>query len=360
MSTTTETTNKAADATKVQAFAGRMLNIMNDGMLGLMISIGHRTGLFDKMATLGPSTVQQIAKETDLNERYVREWLSAVVCGRIVEYDGRRGTFHLPAEHAACLTRAAGPNNIGILARGIAEYGSVEDDVIACFRQGGGVPYERYGHFHDLAAEISGSVHDAALVNGILPLTGLIEKLEQGIDVLDLGCGKGHAINLMAKAFPKSRFTGIDLCEPPLVAAREEAAALGLKNVTFERADAAKLARSAAYDLITAFDTIHDQADPAGVLGRIRAALRPGGTFLCVDIGASSNLADNLEHPMGTTLYAVSTLHCMTVSLAQGGAGLGTMWGQELALRMLTEAGFQDVTVKRMEGDVLNNYYVAR
>ena len=115
----------------------------------------------------------------------------------------------------------------------------------------------------------------------------------------------------------------------------------------------------ARYDFVTAFDTIHDQADPAGVLARVRKAVRPGGTFLCVDIAASSNLADNLEHPFATALYAVSTLHCMTVSLAQGGAGLGTMWGQEKALEMLSAAGFAAVDVKRVEGDLMNNYYIA-
>src|SRR6185369_1396518 len=129
-----------------------------------------------------------------------------------------------------------------------------------------------------------------------------------------------------------------------------------LRNVRSELQDAAKLDAKSAYDVITAFDTIHDQADPAGVLARIRNALRPGGTFLCVDIAASSNLADNLEHPLATALYSVSTMHCMTVSLAQGGAGLGAMWGQEKALEMLSAAGFANVDVKRVDGDVLNNY----
>jgi SAM-dependent methyltransferase len=352
--------NQNLDATKVQAFAGQMMTLLNHGMLGIMISIGHRTGLFDRMATLGASTVAEIAQATDLNERYVREWLASLTAGRIVDYDGRRGTYRLPQEHAACLTRAAGPNNFAVFMQGIAEYGAVESDVIECFRKGGGVPYERYGRFHDLAAELSGVAHDAGLVDRILPMVGIVDRLADGIDVLDVGCGKGHAVNLMAKAFPASRFRGVDFCEGAVAGARQEAASLGLTNVRFDRSDAAQLVERDAFDLVTAFDTIHDQADPAAVLSCIRAALRQGGTFLCVDIAASSTLADNLEHPIGAALYAVSTLHCMTVSLAQGGAGLGTMWGRELALKMLGEAGFHDVAVTRIEGDLMNNYYVAR
>jgi 2-polyprenyl-3-methyl-5-hydroxy-6-metoxy-1,4-benzoquinol methylase len=347
------------DTNKTQAFAGQMMAILNHGLLGLMISIGHRTQLFDKMATLGPSTPAEIARAASLDERYVREWLSSLATGGVVDYDGRRGTFLLPAEHAACLTRAAGPNNLAVLAQGIAEYGSVESAIVECFAKGGGVPYEGYDRFHELAAEMSGPLHDAILVEKIVPVAGVADRLAAGGDILDVGCGKGHALNLMAKAFPASRFVGIDLCEEAVAAARAEALRLGLTNVRFEQRDAARLEDQAAYDFVTAFDTIHDQADPARVLARIKAALRPRGTFLCVDIAASSNLADNLGHPLATALYAVSTLHCMSVSLAQGGAGLGTMWGQELALEMIAKAGFSSARVERVGGDLMNNYYIA-
>ena len=116
----------------------------------------------------------------------------------------------------------------------------------------------------------------------------------------------------------------------------------------------------AAYDLITAFDAIHDQAQPGAVLAAIARALRDDGTFLLVDIKASSNVEDNLEHPMGTFLYTVSTMHCMTVSLGQGGDGLGTVWGEQLATTMLREAGFTDIDLAPVEADPFNNYYVCR
>lgn len=339
-----------------EVFAGRMVSALNDALLTLLVSVGHRTGLYDTMAAMEPATSEEIARAAGLDERYVREWLAAMVTGRVIEYDGVRRRYALPADHAAALTRGAGPNNLAILAQTVAEYGSVEDDIVRCFREGGGIPYARYRHFHALQAELSGAVHDAALVGTILPLAGVREQLEQGIDVLDVGCGMGGAVHRMARAFPNSLFTGLDLVPEVIEAAKKDAP----PNARFICDDAARLGGPGRYDLITGFDVIHDQARPADVLAGIRAALRPGGTFLCVDIAASSNLADNLDHPLGTALYAVSTFHCMTVSLAQGGAGLGTMWGQELALEMFADAGFRDVEVRRVEGDVLNNYYIAR
>ena len=353
--------NATIDGNKVQAFAGQVMGMLNGGLVGIMVSIGHRTGLFDQMAALGSATSAEIARAAGLEERYVREWLASLVAGRVVDFDGRKGAYHLPPEHAACLTRAAGPNNLAILAQGIGEYGAVESAIIDCFKKGGGLPYAAYHRFHDFAAEMSGVVHDATLVSRIVPAAGMAERLTSGIEVLDVGCGKGHALNILARAFPESHFLGIDLCEDAVAAGRTEASSLGLTNARFERRDAAELDSPAAYDFVTAFDTIHDQGDPAGVLARIRSALRAGGTFLCVDIAASSNLADNLAHPIAAALYAVSTMHCMPVSLSQkGGAGLGTMWGQELALEMMGKAGFREVRVERVEGDLLNNYYVAR
>ncbi|MET0594166.1 MAG: methyltransferase domain-containing protein [Polyangiaceae bacterium] len=335
------------------------MGILNHALLGIMMSIGHRTGLFDRMSALGPSSPAEIAQATELDERYVREWLSAMVTGRIVDYDGRRGTYRLPAEHAASLTRTAGPNNLAIFMQVIAVYSGVEDDILECFKHGGGVPYERFHRFHDVCSEMSGTLHDDALVQRIVPAAGLTERLTRGIDVLEVGCGKGHSLNLLAKAFPASRFRGIDLCEETVAGAREEVKKLGLGNVRFDREDAGKLDIVSAYDAITVFDAIHDQADPEGVLRRIRRALKPGGTLLCADIAASSNLADNLEHPLATALYSVSTLHFMTVSLAQGCAGLGSMCGQEKSLELFATAGFPKVDVKRVEGDLMNNYYVA-
>jgi 2-polyprenyl-3-methyl-5-hydroxy-6-metoxy-1,4-benzoquinol methylase len=354
-------TTTELDPNKAEEFAGRMVELMNSSMLGLMTSVGHRTGLFDTLATLAPSTSAQVAEAAGLDERYVREWLNAMTVGRFVDYDPGSHTYVLPREHAASLTRAAGPGNLANMAQFTALMGGVEDEIVDCFRAGGGVPYSRFPKFQELMAEMSGQVHDVALIEGELGLVdGLIDRLRQGIDVCDVGCGQGHAINLMAKEFPDSRFTGLDFSEEGIAAAQKEAAELGLANTTFEVKDAATLDGSTQFDFITVFDAVHDQAKPDVVLKGIADSLKPGGVFLCVDIAGSSNVEDNLEHPLGAMLYSVSTFHCMTVSLALDGAGLGTMWGEQKANEMFRQAGFTSVETTKVPEDIFNVYYVCR
>lgn len=357
----TATATDELDMEKVEAFGARVVGVLNDGCLALMTGIGHRTGLFDAMAELSWSTSSEIAERAGLQERYVREWLGAMTTGGFVEYDADGGTYRLPSEHSLFLTRGAGTNNLAVTAQFVGLLGSVEAEVERCFRAGGGVPYTAYTEFHRLMAEESAQVHDAALVDVIVPLVpGLPERLDAGIDVADIGCGSGHAINLLARAYPRSRFTGYDFSEEGIAAARAEARNLGLANATFELLDVADLDLECAYDFITAFDAIHDQAQPSKVLAGIARSLRPDGVFLMVDIGASSHLAGNLEHMLAPFLYSVSTMHCMPVSLDLGGAGLGTVWGRELAMEMLGEAGFSSVQVETVEGDVVNEYFLAR
>ena len=354
-------TMKELDQERAEAFAGRMIGALNEGALAIMTSIGHRTGLFDAMAGLPPSTSERIALAAGLNERYVREWLAAMVVGGIVEHDPNGGTYHLPPEHAAFLTRAATPDNIAVTAQFVPLLGSVEDRIVESFKSGGGVPYSEYPRFHEVMAEDSGQTVVAVLFDSVLPLVpGLTERLESGIDVLDVGSGSGRALNLMARAFPNSRFVGYDISEEGISRARAEAARNGTTNVRFEVKDAATLDEADGYDLITTFDAVHDQADPAAVLGGIASALRPGGVYLMQDIAGSSHVHNNMDHPLGPFLYTVSTMHCMTVSLAQGGDGLGTMWGEEKAKEMLAEAGFTSVEVKKLEHDIANSYYVVR
>ena len=221
--------------------------------------------------------------------------------------------------------------------------GEVEQQVVASFRDGGGVPYSAYPRFQALQAEETARVYDLALVDTIVPLVaGLTERLRDGIDVLDLGTGQGHAPVVLAQAFPHSRFHGLDQSEDGIAAARQEADRLLLHNVGFTTSDTTQI--TGQYDLITAFDVIHDLARPQETLNTIAASLREGGTFLMGDIAASSNLEDNLDHPFGPGLYGFSVFYCMTTSLSTGGAGLGTVWGEQTARRMLGEAGFTDVS----------------
>src|ERR1700757_1442616 len=347
----------AGDSTE---FAERMLRTMNEAALALMVSVGHRTGLFDVMARMPAATSAEIAARAGLDERYVREWLAAMTTVRIVEHDVATGRYVLPAEHAAWLTRSAGMQNLGIGMQYIGVMAQVEDQIVECFRHGGGVPYSAFPRFQEVMAEDSGAVQDATLIDVRLPLVpGLVDRLKDGIDAADVGCGSGHAANLMAEAFPRSRFTGFDFSDTGLASAVAEAERKGLANVRFEQRDAARLGETAEFDFITTFDAVHDQARPDLMLAGIAAALRPGGVYLCVDTSASSKLAENVGHPLATFLYTVSCMHCMTVSLADGGMGLGTMWGQQTARRMLGEAGFTSVEAKRIDGDIVNAYFIA-
>jgi 2-polyprenyl-3-methyl-5-hydroxy-6-metoxy-1,4-benzoquinol methylase len=344
---------------KAESFAERMIGVLNEGAVALMTSIGHRTGLFDTMAGLPPSTSAGIAAAANLNERYVREWLGAMVVGGIVEYDPEDGTYYLPAEHAAFLTRAASPDNIAVTAQAIPLMGSVEDGIVERFREGGGLPYSAYPRFHEFMAEDSGQTVVAALFDHVLPLIpGLSERLRSGIDVLDVGCGSGRALNLMARQFPNSHFRGYDFSEEGISRARAEAKENGTANARFQIRDAASLSEIESYDLITTFDAVHDQADPAAVLKGVHDALRPDGVYLMQDIAGSSHLHNNMGHPLGPLLYTISTMHCMTVSLAEGGAGLGAMWGEEKARQMLGEAGFTGVEVTQLPHDFQNNYFI--
>jgi SAM-dependent methyltransferase len=348
------------DESKAKAFAERLLGDLRGGAVTLMASVGHRTGLFDTMAALEPATSEQIADAAGLNERYVREWLGAMVVGGIVSYDPQRRSYVLPPEHAAVLTRAAGADNIATVAAYFPVFAGVEDEVVGCFRNGGGVPYSSYARFHEVMNEAASARFDATLIDRVLPaVPGLVGRLEAGIAVADIGCGSGHAINLMAKAFSRSEFVGYDFSEEGLAGARREADKLGLRNARFEVKDVATLDAQHAFALITAFDAIHDQAQPREVLRAIADALDPRGTFLMVDIAASSKLEENLDHPFGPILYTFSCLHCVPVSLAFGGEGLGTAWGEQKALELLGEAGFRSVEVKHIEGDIVNSYYIA-
>jgi 2-polyprenyl-3-methyl-5-hydroxy-6-metoxy-1,4-benzoquinol methylase len=347
------------DEAKQQAFAGRMLEVLNDACLGLMAGLGHENGLFDVMAGLQPSTSEEIARAAGLNERYVREWLGAMVTGGVVDYEPEHTAYALPAEHAASLTRAAGPGNLARIAQDLSMLAEVEQQVLQAFRTGEGVPYSAYPRFQAIQAEESREVFDLALVAGVVPLVpGLVDRLREGIDALDIGTGHGHAVNVLAKAFPASRFHGLDKSEEGIAAAREEAAAWKLDNAEFRIGDSAELTGS--YDLITAFDVIHDLARPTRTLAAICGALREDGVFLMGDIAASSRLEENIEHPLCPALYAFSVFYCMSVSLGEGGEGLGTAWGEQTARRMLTEAGFSQIDVHQVEGDFLNMYYAAR
>lgn len=359
MSTSSIQTTAEFNQERCDAFADRMVGMLNEAALSMMTSIGHRVKLFDVMESLPPATSLQIADCAGLQERYVREWLGAMATGKIIEYDPIEDTYSLPAEHACWLSREHSPNNIAVTHQWTSVLGYVETQVIDKFRSGGGVHYGCFHRFHEVMAADSAQTVVAALTDHILPLSpGLRDQLQCGIDVVDIGCGSGKAVCALAQEFPNSRFFGYDLCDDAIAAARDEAQRMQLQNLRFETRDITQLNEPNRFDLVTAFDVIHDQKSPAVVLDQVYRAIKPGGTFLMQDIRASSYVENNLDHALGPFLYTISTMHCMTVSLAQDGQGLGTVWGEELAIKMLKEAGFDQPRIETLEHDILNNYYI--
>ncbi|MEW6683227.1 MAG: class I SAM-dependent methyltransferase [Nitrospirota bacterium] len=350
------------DRAKAEAFAGKVLGTLNNGALCLMLSVGHRTGLFDVMSRLAPSTSEAIAAAAGLNERYVREWLGAMVTAGVVEVDPATARYSLPSEHAAYLTRAAAADNMAVFAQYIAVLGGVEDDIVECFTNGGGVPYSKFPRFHDVMAEDSGQSVLSSLESHILPLVPeLTERLEKGLRVLDVGCGRGRILTRLATLYPNSRFTGLDLSPEAIASARDEASRHGLRNIEFATADVSDFDRTAepgSFDVVTTFDAIHDQARPLNVLKGIYRTLTPDGVYLMQDISGTSHVHKDIEHPIGPFLYTISCMHCMTVSLAQGGEGLGAMWGEETTREYLQRAGFRSITTHRLAHDIQNNWYV--
>lgn len=243
------------DRAKAETFAGRLLTALNNGAPCLMMSVGHRTGLFDVMSQSAPATSEEIAARAGLNERYVREWLGAMVTGGVVTMDPATSRFSLPAEHAAFLTRAAMADNMAVFAQYVAILGGVEDAIVDCFKRGGGVPYERFGRFHEVMAEDSGQSVLSSLETHILPLvSGLTGRLASGVRVLDVGCGRGRIMNRLAELYPQSTFVGMDLSRDAIAFARGEALTRGLANVEFVAVDLSNFdetAESESFDVIT-------------------------------------------------------------------------------------------------------------
>lgn len=325
----------------------------------MMTAIGYRTGLFEAMAHMPPATAGEIAEATRLEERYVREWLAAMSAARVITYDAATATYLLPEASAQSLTRAYGPRNLGTIAQLLTTLVKVEDALVDAFRDGSGVAFADFPRIDEAIAE-STAPKLPLVLDAMLHLSpGLAERLRWGIDVLDLGCGEGRSTLMLAERFPRSRFTGVDLSGTAIRRAARDAVRLRSKNAKFEIGDAAAMADTHRFDLVLTFDAIHDQADPAKVLANIAHALRPDGTYIMVEPDASSHLEENLGNPLATLLYTISTFHCMTISLAQDGAGLGTMWGREKALEMLREAGFGRTTVERLPDDPINAYFVS-
>lgn len=358
----TETLTAPSAVDDPAAFAADLLRWLNAATVVLAIDAGHRAGALDALGTHGPATSAELAAAADLSERQLREWLDLLTSAAVVAYDPATRRYHLPPGPLMCLTGDTAFNLAPVTA-GLAMIARHVDAVASTIRNGGGISYDAYRpEFTDFMDRSNRARYDALLIDGyIAPIQGLVERLRAGVRVIDIGCGSGHVVNLLARAFPASRFTGYDLAEDALTAARDEATAYAVDNVRFERLDVAQLPVDRQVDVVLAFDSVHDQVDPQAVLSRARQVLVDDGVFVMVDARASSYVENNIGTPTGTYVYGASLFHCMQVSLAEDGAGLGTAWGTELATAMLTEAGFSRVDLYDAPPmDILNVIYACR
>ncbi|AOL22896.1 Methyltransferase domain-containing protein [Erythrobacter litoralis] len=344
-----------ARETGLPPFAAALIDTLNKAASAMSLSIGHRLGLFDAMRGGAAETPGDLAGRLGLEERYVAEWLGAVTTAGITHIDAQ-GRYSLPEEHALFLGEDAPLGSMSGMMQWIGVLAPVEDDIMRCFREGGGVPYSSYPRFHEVMEQEGALTFDPDATLGLVE--GLVRRLERGIDVLDVGCGRGRALRIFSERFPNSRFTGYDLGADAIATAREQAGGLG--NLRFEVRDCMRMKDEAAFDLVFTFDAIHDQPHPAILLANIRRALREGGVYIAQDIWARTKVADNRDHPLAPFMYTISLMHCMTVSLAQGGIGLGAAWGEEKAFELFAEAGFGEVAMERLPHDMQNAYYVCR
>jgi len=357
---------------KQKAFLTHMTNILNYGALNLAMALGYRTRLFDVLDEFeGPQTARFIAKKAELDDRYIEEWLGVMVSGGIVELSQNSSgddVFYLPKAHGDLITRRAGNSNLGVYTQEIPLLTiCAMEQVLKKFHTGEGVTYENYTKFQDFMTQLADAKHREVLVDTFLPAVAdgqIIKKLKDGIRVCDIGCAEGIALMLMAEAFPRSEFIGIDISGEAIEKARRKVAAKKISNAAFFNFDAALLQNHSgfkeSFDYVTAFDAIHDQTRPLEALINVYGILKEGGWFSMVDIAASSHLAENKDHPMGPFLYTVSLLHCMPVGRVNGGRGLGMMWGRQRAVKMLQEAGFKEVQELDIPDDPFNLHFLCK
>ncbi|XP_033123835.1 uncharacterized protein LOC117122394 [Anneissia japonica] len=334
----------------IQTFGFRMGQTVNSGFLLISIAMGRETGLFDALANFTePKTSTEIAEVTGLKERYIREWLGAMVTGQIVEVDETSTRFSLPPHRAAFLRTGGFGEEMTLLAAALPMQCKVFDKVLKCFKKDGprGVPYEHYCGFQKFMNACSSAWWNRHLISQFIPsIPEVQEMLENGIDVLDLGCGSGGASILLGERFPNSTFIGIDISTDAIDTAKNVVKEKKLTNVTFVTMDAMEMPEkwTGKFGYVLGWDSIHDMAQPKDVLDLVYKNLSNNGRMTIMEVNAHSDIAQNINMPFASTFYTNSMMHCMTVSLAfENGQGFGNMYGRQKLMELLKSTGFRDI-----------------
>ena len=329
----------AVDEDKLNAFLGKALGDLGAAMSAVLILVGDELGLYSALAE-GRLTSGELAERTGTSERYVREWLANQAAGGYVEYDSDSEKYYLSEAQALCLANPNGPMDLPGGYSVVEDLFHVKDRAIQNFRTGSGMEWgEHHPCLFQGTERFFRAGYNANLLSSWLPaLDGVVEKLQSGGRVADVGCGHGVTTIIMAQAFPNSEFVGIDYHDASIETAREHAEQSGLRNASFEVSDATSY--EGRYDLIAFFDCLHDMANPSGAARHARQALDPDGHCMLVEPAAGDSLSDNLN-PVGRVFYGASSLICVPVSLAQQGPALGAQAGErQLKEVMVNEGGF--------------------
>jgi SAM-dependent methyltransferase len=334
-------TTPELDQAKVEAFVERVVLDVGTAMRGGLLYIGDRLGIFKALADGTAVTPGELADRTGLNERYLREWLGSLSTAEYIEHDAATGTYRLPVEHALPLADEDFPFFTGGFIQMIVPTVTVAPKVAEAFKSGGGVTQDEY--LPDMYEGIERGTapwYKHHLVQEWVPaMTDAQAKLEAGGTALDVGCGGGLAAITLAKAFPRAQVSGYDVHPGSIERARANAAAEGVGDrTTFDVADGGDLPED-RFDFVSTFDVVHDSVDPVGLMTSVRRSLREGGSYLMLEMNASGDVEEN-RNPLGKFLYNVSTLYCMTTSLAHDGAGIGACMGEEKARELAYAAGF--------------------
>ena len=348
---------------KIEECANRVLGYVTGSSMGAMIFLGDQLGLYRAMDGAGPLTGSQVAERADLSPRWVQEWLHTQVCAGLLNYDNTSKTYEFPAEYAQVLAREDSADfcvgGFHLIWPLLSNMERLKDSM----KSGLGCPY------HDLGADHAhGEMRFSApwmqnnLVQKILPgLDGIVERLQAGAAVGDVGCGSGRALIEMARAFPHSRFQGFDSAPIAIQRAQQTVQESGLTNITLHLKPAAELPTSPTFDFVLTWDCLHDMVDPQSAINAIRKAIKPDGTWLIVDINGKDSYEQNYEDPIYGMLYAISVLDCLAPATAEpGAAGLGTLgFTEPVAREMVTRAGFSSLR-RRDFNNPLNSFFEVR
>ncbi len=341
------TATQTLDIAKAQQIGMKLIGDFTGSLIGVLTVVGDRLGLFDALAADGPLTSDGFAERAGITERYAREWLSAMACQGYVTYDDLAKTFSLTPEQAFCLVDRDSPLYMTSIFGVLPDYWRNIDLLTDAFRNGGGVPQERFGGEWLCGFQrFSRTWFVNYLCQDWIPAMPDVDaRLRAGGSVADIGCGNGLALIKIAENYPRARLFGFDQHAPAIETARANAEAAGVADrIRFEVRDAGH-GLPGQYDLITCFDVVHDMPFPRQALPQIRSALAPGGSFFVLEFNFSDDLQANIDHPFGIGAfgYGASVNYCMTTALAVGGEGTGTCMGERRLREFAAEAGFSEV-----------------